>query len=165
MYIHIQLLRDVICDAIQRSKPDVLFLDWVTSNTALKMPVAEIAASARSLGVGVIVVDGAHLAGSIANISISRLGADIVVGNLHKHFCLPKGCGFVWSSSSLKNSIHPVLISHGYGSPFSSEFVWDGTRDYSPMLSFPCGLQIWEALSAEKVYMLWKGPIKYGLPN
>jgi hypothetical protein len=37
-------------------------------------------------------------------------------------------------------------VSHGFGSGLASSFLFDGTRDYSALLSLPTALDVWAAL-------------------
>lgn len=36
--------------------------------------------------------------------------------------------------------MRPAITSHGAGSGFVSAFIWDGNRDYSPILARACSL-------------------------
>lgn len=78
------------------------------------------------LGSGVqVLVDGAHALGTLP-LCLRDLGADFYVSNAHKWFCSPKGAAFLYVRKELQSSIHPLLISHGYGFGFNSEFMWAG---------------------------------------
>ena len=59
-------------------------LDHITSQPAIKFPVADLVALCRSKGVEEVAVDGAHSIGSIENLDISSLDADFFFSNLHK---------------------------------------------------------------------------------
>ena len=72
-----------------------------------------------------VLVDGAHALGAVP-LSLRDLGADFYVSNAHKWFCNPKGAAFLYVRKELKSSIHPLIVSHGYGSGFNSEFIWAG---------------------------------------
>ena len=41
-------------------------------------------------------------------------------------------------------------VSHGYGSGFSSEFMWDGCRDYSAAVALPTLLDWWSWIGLER---------------
>lgn len=72
-----------------------------------------------------VLVDGAHALGAL-QLDLRKLDADFYVSNAHKWFCSPKGAAFLYVRRDLKPSIHPLVISHGYGSGFNSEFIWAG---------------------------------------
>jgi isopenicillin-N epimerase len=111
--------------------------------------VAELVALARSHGVPVL-IDGAHAPGQLS-LDVPSLGADWYTGNCHKWLFAPRGCGFLWTRADRKAGIHPVAISHGYGSGFTTEFDWTGTRDFSPWLASGTALEFLAALGAERV--------------
>lgn len=67
------------------------------------------------------------------------LKADFFVANCHKHFCAPRGSAFLYVSRELQAGVRPVTTSHGVGAGFVSSFIWDGNRDYSPVLACACG--------------------------
>jgi len=45
--------------------------------------------------------------------------------------------------------VHPCILSHGWGRGFTSEFIWDGARDYSAALAIPTCLRFWAAVGAD----------------
>jgi isopenicillin-N epimerase len=125
-------------DAVTRSltsRTKIAILDHITSPTALLMPLVEIIAACRSRGVSVL-VDGAHAPGQIA-LDISALNADWYVGNLHKWYFVPRGCGFLWAPSERRSGLTPNVLSWDAGAPFPSNFAWTGTRDPSSWLAVP----------------------------
>jgi isopenicillin-N epimerase len=113
-------------------------IDHISSQTALILPVAAMAARCRARGVPVL-VDGAHAPGAIA-LDIESLGADWFVGNLHKWAFAPRACGFVWVAPAHRASLHPPVISWGLDAGLAQEFDWTGTRDPSALLSAPAGI-------------------------
>ena len=108
-------------------------IDHITSGSALVLPLERIIAACHAAGVPVL-VDGAHGPGQVT-LDLPALGADWYVGNCHKWLCAAKGCGFLWAAPSRQAGLHPVTISHGFGSGFLAEFDWTGTRDCSAWLS------------------------------
>ena len=71
----------------------VLYVSHITSETGLLLPLEEILARARELGL-VAIVDGAHALAQVP-VNLDRLGADFYAGNAHKWLCAPKGAGFL----------------------------------------------------------------------
>jgi isopenicillin-N epimerase len=116
----------------------LVVIDHIASKSALVLPVAEIAALARSSGARVL-IDGAHAPGQVP-LDLPATGADWYVGNCHKWLMAPRGCGFLWAPPERQTPLHPLAISHGYGSGFLAEFDWTGTRDPSPFLAIPAGI-------------------------
>ncbi len=110
-------------------------IDHITSPSALVMPLVPMIAGVRDAGVAVL-VDGAHGPGHLP-LDMAAIGADYYVGNGHKWWMGPKGAGFLWAAPQHQESLHPTIISHGYGSGFLAEFDWTGTRDWSAALVMP----------------------------
>ena len=49
-------------------------------------------------------------------------------------------------SAQHQRHVRPLIVSHGCGSGFVSEFVWDGCRDYAPLLAVSAALRAWQRL-------------------
>ncbi|GAB4816736.1 hypothetical protein N2152v2_003782 [Parachlorella kessleri] len=118
--------------------------DAVTSSTALRLPLEELIQLCHSRGVEVL-VDGAHALGMV-HLDLQALGADYYVSNCHKWLCAPRGSAFLWVHPDRKPQVRPLILSHGYGSGFTSDFIWDGCRDYAPLLGISAALRCWGAL-------------------
>jgi isopenicillin-N epimerase len=106
--------------------------------------VAALTRLAQAAGARVL-IDGAHAPGQVP-LDIAALGADWYVGNLHKWYLAPRGCGFLWASAAAQAGLHPLAISHGLGQGFAAEFDWTGTRDFSAALAAPAGIAYHESL-------------------
>jgi selenocysteine lyase/cysteine desulfurase len=119
--------------------------DHVASNSGLLLPAGALAAAAKRRGARAVLVDGAHGLGAL-DLDVPALGADFYVSNAHKWLCAPRGCGLLWAApaSPARAALRPAAISHGAGAGFSSDFIWDGARDYGPALALP-GLLAWWA--------------------
>src|SRR4029079_2413333 len=70
----------------------VISVSHVITSTGLRMPIAEIAALAKSRGV-LCVVDGAQAVGGI-DVDVKKLGCHAYVATGHKWLMGPKGTGF-----------------------------------------------------------------------
>jgi isopenicillin-N epimerase len=125
----------------------LVVIDHIASKSALVLPVAEIASLAHAAGACVL-IDGAHAPGQVP-LDLPATGADWYVGNCHKWLMAPRGCGFLWAPAERQPVLHPLAISHGYGSGFVAEFDWTGTRDPSPFLAVPAGIAFHERLGGE----------------
>lgn len=122
----------------------LVMIDAVTSPTALVTPFADIV-SALEPAVPVL-VDAAHAPGMIP-LDLESLGASYVVGNCHKWMCAPKGAGFLYARSDLRETTLPATVSHGWNtdsphgaSRYHNLFDWTGTDDPSARLSVPAAI-------------------------
>lgn len=123
-------------------KTRIAVLDHVSSDTALVMPVAEMAALAHSRG-AMVLVDGAHAPGAIP-VDIAALGVDWYTANMHKWAMAPRPCGVLWAAPERQADLHPPVISWGLDQGMLAEFDWVGTRDPTPWLAAPDGLAFME---------------------
>lgn len=123
------------------SKTKVIFLNHISSSTALIFPVKEICDKAQQLGL-ITIVDGAHVPGHI-DLNIAELNPDYYTGTLHKWMLAPKGSSFLYVKKEFQNDLDPLVVSWGYESvfPSHSQFLdyheYQGTNDHSAYLCTP----------------------------
>lgn len=127
----------------------VAVVDHVTSESALVLPLAEIAAACRARGV-LVLADGAHAPGALP-LDLPALGVDWYVGNLHKWAYSPRSSGILWALPERQAELHPLVISWGLDQGFTTEFDLVGTRDPSPHLAAPAGIAFLRELGADAV--------------
>ncbi|XP_030849945.1 L-cysteine desulfhydrase isoform X1 [Strongylocentrotus purpuratus] len=123
--------------------------DHIPSNAAFIMPVKEIIDICHDRGVPVL-IDGAHALGALP-LSMKDLNPDYYTANAHKWLCNPKGCAFLYVREELRSRTRPLVVSHGFGSGFNSEFIWSGLRDYSPFLALHTVLDFWNAVGVNRI--------------
>ncbi len=122
-------------------KTKVVFINEISSATALIFPVKEICAKAKELGL-ITIVDGAHVPGHTA-LNIQELDPDFYTGTLHKWMLAPKGSSFLYVKKELQKDIDPLVVSWGYENamPGESQFLdyheHQGTREISAFLCTP----------------------------
>lgn len=123
------------------SNTKIIFLNQISSSTALIFPVKEICDKARELGL-ITIIDGAHVPGHI-DLNITDLNPDFYTGTLHKWMLAPKGSSFLYVKKSFQEMIDPLIVGWGYESltPGESQFLdyqeFQGTRDISVFLCTP----------------------------
>ena len=137
------------------SKTKVVFLNHISSSTALIFPVKEICDKAQELGL-ITIVDGAHVPGHI-DLNITELNPDFYTGTLHKWMLAPKGSSFLYVKAAFHNDIDPLVVSWGYESLFPSEsqfldyHEYQGTQDVSQYLCTPKVIEYLETNNWEQV--------------
>jgi isopenicillin-N epimerase len=139
-------------DAIEAAltpRSRLLVVDHIAAESALVLPLEEIARRCRRRGV-LVLADGAHAPGQIA-LDVPALGVDWYAANLHKWAQAPRSSGFLWCRAELRNATHPVVISWGLDRGFAAEFDWVGTRDPTPFLAAPEGLAFLRELGWQDV--------------
>src|SRR5581483_1269102 len=118
----------------------VLSVSHVASPTGAILPVAELCARAREVGL-LSVVDGAHAPGHVP-VDLAAIGADAYAGNCHKWLCAPKGAGFLWVRPELQERIDPLVVSWGWRErEFAKQHDWQGTRDPAAWLAIPAAIE------------------------
>lgn len=123
------------------SKTKIVFLNQISSATALIFPVKEICDKARELGL-ITIIDGAHVPGQM-DLNIAELNPDFYTGTLHKWMLAPKGSSFLYVKKSFQEMLDPLIVGWGYESvsPSESQFLdyqeFQGTREISAFLCSP----------------------------
>lgn len=143
--------REQIIERFARDLPPTARLavfDHVVSATAMVMPVAALVALCRERGIPVL-IDGAHAPGML-DLDLGRLAPDWYAANLHKWAYAPKGCGLLWTAARYRDRTHPAVISTEYGKGYRAEFGWMGTRDPSPWLSAPAGIDFFDRMGGAR---------------
>lgn len=131
----------------------VVFLNQISSSTALIFPVKEICDKAQQLGL-ITIVDGAHVPGHI-DLNIEDLNPDFYMGTLHKWMLAPKGSSFLYVKKEFQADIEPLVVSWGYESLFPSQFLdyheYQGTQDVSQYLCTPKVIEFLEQNNWQQV--------------
>lgn len=122
-------------------KTKVIFINHMSSVSAVIFPVKEIVEKARRLGL-ITIIDGAHVPGHI-DLDIKDLNPDYYTGTLHKWMLAPKGSAFLYVKKEHQDTLDPLVVSWGYETktPAKSQFLENhehqGTRDVSAFLCTP----------------------------
>jgi isopenicillin-N epimerase len=123
------------------SKTKIVFLNQISSCTALIFPIKEICDKARELGL-ITIIDGAHVPGQM-DLDLTELNPDFYTGTLHKWMLAPKGSSFLYVKKSFQEMLDPLVVGWGYESlsPGESQFLdyqeFQGTREISAFLCTP----------------------------
>jgi isopenicillin-N epimerase len=144
--------RDAIVQAFASAltpRTRLVIVDHITAQTALVMPVAEIAAVCRPRSIPVL-VDGAHAPGSLA-VNIPALGVDYYAANLHKWAHAPRACGILWATADRQQTLRHPVVSWGSGKGFLREFEWQATADPTSYLCAQEGIALLQEWGFETV--------------
>ncbi len=123
----------------------LVVLDHVTSQSAIVLPIQALVDQIEGSGIPTL-VDGAHAPGML-ELELDSLGASFYVGNCHKWLCAPHGAAFLRVAEQYRDTIEPLVISHGWNdtrtdrSRFRKLFDWVGTDDPSALLSVPAAIE------------------------
>lgn len=128
-------------------KIKLALVDAISSNPGVIVPWEAITDILRKKGI-ISLIDAAHQVGQLPiNLALSR--PDFWVSNCHKWLLAHRGCAILYASKKYQYLMHSIPIGHSYalrtqsdsGSPdWVSEFEWNGTIDYSPVLSTSAAL-------------------------
>jgi selenocysteine lyase/cysteine desulfurase len=124
----------------------LLLLSHMNNRTGLVVPVQEIVAMARDVGVDVI-VDAAHSWGQL-DFDVGDLDADFAGFSLHKWINAPLGAGFLYIRKSRISDIARFLADELFPADDIRSRVHSGTLDVAPLLSLPVALDYHLALGA-----------------
>ncbi|EGD80930.1 hypothetical protein PTSG_01513 [Salpingoeca rosetta] len=124
------------------SIPTILSISHIVSTPAVILPIVEMTKVAKAHGVKHVLIDGAHALGNIPiNITqLAAVGVDFYVSNGHKWLYTPKGSAFLWTRPSLQRNTIPTVVSSDFGfHDYMRDFLYTGTRDYTPFASVTAG--------------------------
>jgi isopenicillin-N epimerase len=141
---------DEVLDAFDRQVDgalDVVVASLVTSPTALRLPVEQLATWAAARG-ATTVVDAAHGPGHL-DVDVAQLGAAVVYGTLHKWLPVPRPLGFLYASDALRNVVRPAMVALYWDEGFAERFAWRGTWDPAPVLCFTAALEQWRGWQSD----------------
>ncbi|QLQ39806.1 aminotransferase class V-fold PLP-dependent enzyme [Micromonospora robiginosa] len=140
---------EIVRAALRPGRTRLLIVDQLTSPTARLFPAAALVAVARERGVPVL-VDAAHAPGMLPA-SVTSVGADFWVGNLHKWAYAPRGTAALVVAEPWRERIQPLVVSWEQGSGFPTRVEWQATLDYTGWLAAPIGLFTLRSLGVDRV--------------
>jgi isopenicillin-N epimerase len=131
-----QVVDAVVAQLSPRTR--LLVIDHIAADTALIMPIADIATACHRHD-ALVMVDAAHAPGAI-DVGIESYGVDWYTANLHKWLWVPRSSGVLWTAPRHHPQLHAAVISWGLDQGIAGEFDLPGTRDPSAHLSAPAAL-------------------------
>jgi selenocysteine lyase/cysteine desulfurase len=140
----------------------VVIATHVFSNTALKAPVAEIAARARASGV-VSILDIAQSAGAVP-VDLARWRPDFAIGTGVKYLCGGPGAAFLWADPAIAARCSPVDVGwFSHENPFEFDIrnfrfaegaarFWGGTPSVAPCAIATAGFDAIARTGVEAIF-------------
>lgn len=140
---------EIVRNGLRPGRTRLLIVDQLTSPTARLFPTAALVAVAREQGVPVL-VDAAHAPGMLPA-TVTSIGADFWVGNLHKWAYAPRGTAALVVAPQWREKIQPLVVSWEQDSGFPTRVEWQATLDYTGWLAAPVGLFTLRSLGVDRV--------------
>lgn len=97
-----------------------------------------------------MLIDGAHALGMLP-LDLQQLQPDFYVSNCHKWLCGARGSAMLFVAPRWQQLVQPPVLSHGAEAGFLSRFIWDGCRDYAPLLAISSAVKWWRGLGGGAV--------------
>lgn len=130
---------------VMTDRTRLVVVSQIASATGLVFPVEEIVRACRARGVEVL-VDGAHAPGQVA-VDLAGMEPTYYTGSCHKWLNTPKGSGFIYAGSSVRDGIKPLALScrvhqtRADRAAFLCDFDYVGTGDYTANLVIPDAIE------------------------
>jgi selenocysteine lyase/cysteine desulfurase len=131
--------------AVQGIHPRFAFLDHVSSQPAILLPVQGMVRLVRQYGEAFhnerihVCIDAAHAVGSVQDLDVTQYDCDYYYSNLHKWGFAPSTATIFWSPHCPEMR-HPIT-SWAWGKGLSEDATFSGTRDYSAMAAVPAAVE------------------------
>lgn len=138
-----QITQHVLERVTRRTR--MVCLSHITSASSLILPAAAIIRELNAAGIDSL-LDGAHSPGQIP-VDISALQPTYFVGSGHKWMSGPKGSAFVYVRADKQAAFRPLALTarahkvRPERAQFLRDFDYQGTDDYSPILSLPAAIE------------------------
>ena len=146
---------DDLVDVFRRaitSRTKVISVSHVTFTNGTVMPVREITALCRELGI-ISVIDGAHPPGMMP-VDLRAIDADFYASSPHKWLCAPQGTGLLYIHEDWREQLWPTLASGGWDDTAlgAHRFNHMGTMDESRLAGLDAALRFHETIGPERIH-------------
>ncbi|KAG0054473.1 hypothetical protein BGZ83_011160 [Gryganskiella cystojenkinii] len=124
-------------------------IDWISSVPAVVHPIKALTDMLKSYNI-LVCIDGAHAIGQVP-VDLSYINPDFFITNCHKWLLSVRGSAVLYCPRRYQKDIHPTAIQADYKTGFELEFSWNGTMDYSNMLSIEGALEFRKPYGEEAI--------------
>lgn len=137
-----------VTDAVTE-RTGLVIVDEISSATAKRHPIPELAARLRQMGVP-LVVDAAHSPGMLPR-PLSGVDPDFWVGNMHKWAFAPGGTALMRVSAEWRDRMAPLVVSHAQPDGYPRNVEQQGTLDHAPWLALKAGLATFDRFGEAEI--------------
>ncbi len=130
-------------------KTKVILLTHVSNINGLIMPVAKIAAMAKTKGIDTI-TDSAHALGQVT-FSLPQLSSDFVGLNLHKWIGNPVGAGVLYIKKERIKEMKPLFGDVAAAENSINKLAHFGTTPFAVVMTIPDSLAFHRMMGVEKI--------------
>jgi selenocysteine lyase/cysteine desulfurase len=139
---------DEICEAVdaqlaalEHGRLRYAFLDHVSSQPAVLLPIKRLVALCREHGAEEVCVDGAHSVGSVPDLDVVDIDADFFFTNFHKWGFAPSTVSALHARDAalMRTTGHPIT-SWDWKEGLAREAAFPGSRDFSAMMALPAAV-------------------------
>jgi isopenicillin-N epimerase len=127
----------------------LVIVDEVSSATAKRHPVAELATQLRRMGVP-LMVDAAHSPGMLPR-PLNGIDPDFWVGNMHKWAFAPGGTALLRVSAVWRDRVAPLVVSHAHLDGYPRNVEQQGTHDHTAWLALKAGLGVFDRFGEAEI--------------
>jgi isopenicillin-N epimerase len=129
----------------------VVSVSHVLFTNGTVMPVREIAAMCRELGI-ICVVDGAHPPGMM-RVDLTAIDADFYASSPHKWLCAPQGSGLLYMREEWRTRLWPTLASGDWDNMElgAQRFNHLGSFDESRLAGLDAALRFQETIGVDRI--------------
>lgn len=151
-----QAIVDSIFSQVTR-KTKVIAIPHIISVFGVIMPVKEICARAREMGIFTI-LDGAQAVGQI-DVDVRDIGCDAYYSSLHKWLLAPGGNGLLYVNKSKMPEIWSTIASYNWDNQEDHGFrlMQNGTGNTSVLAGLRAAIDFFQGIGQEK----WLNRVKY----
>ncbi len=143
-----EVLTNAVLSAVtERTK--FALIDHVTSSTAMILPAQQIVSALHDRGVAVL-VDAAHAPGMV-DVDLQGLSADFWVANFHKWAMSGLSAAGLYVGEKWRDQVRSTVISVDDDKDLPTRFIYQGTQDYSSLLTVTAGFDVLRQLGEHAV--------------
>jgi selenocysteine lyase/cysteine desulfurase len=130
------------------ARTKVISMCHIVNTNGMILPVKEVSAIARELGI-LVAVDGAQAPGMIS-VDLHDLGCDFYAASAHKWLLSPKGVGLFYARSESQKYLKPLIVCRGWEDESIRRLENYNTRNLPEVLGLGVAVDFQNLLQPER---------------